>query len=379
MSKRIAILGSTGSIGTQALDIISKSTDFDVVALSAHSNMVLLERQIQNFKPEQVTITDESSYHDFLDNNKYQIKINLGIDGLKEMISEIDADIILIAIVGIAALEVTYYAVSKGIDIALANKESIVTGGELITSVAAKTGASILPVDSEHSAIFQCIQGCNNKEEIKNIYLTASGGPFKDYSLIELEEVTVTQALRHPNWDMGEKVTIDSATLMNKGLEVIEAKWLFNIDTDKIKVVVHPQSIIHSMVEFIDGSIISHMAMPDMRIPILYALSYPQRIQTNISLNPYHMEPLTFEHPDFRRFPCLQLAYEAINIGGTMPTALNAANEVAVQNFLMGRVSFTDIPKIIEKAMNLHLNDIIYNPSLQDILHVDRILKEMLI
>src|SRR5690606_15790255 len=251
-------------------------------------------------------------------------------------------------------------------------------GGELVTSMAQKTGANILPVDSEHSAVFQCLQGCTDKREIENIYLTASGGPFKDHDILELKKVTANEALQHPNWDMEDKVTIDSSTLMNKGLEVIEAMWLFNVDLDKIKVVIHPQSIIHSMVEFIDGSFLANMAMPDMRIPILYALSYPKRMPTGIKLNLYDVGTLTFEQPDFERFPCLRLAYEAAQIGGTMPTALNAANEIAVQKFLAGSIGFTDIPKLIEKVMNYHLNDIIYNHSIQNILDIDRTLKEML-
>ncbi len=379
MYKKVAILGSTGSIGTQALDIISKSNSFKVEALSAHTNTELLAEQVRIFKPEYITITNRESYKDFISQDIHDVKVYESTKGLKEMISAIDVDIVLIAIVGIAALEVTYYALSQGIDVALANKESIVAGGELVTSIAQKTGARILPVDSEHSAIFQCLQGCNDKQETENIYLTASGGPFRDYSASELEEVTAAEALKHPNWDMGDKVTIDSSTLMNKGLEVIEAKWLFDVDLDKIKVIIHPQSIVHSMVEFIDGSFIANMAVPDMRIPIIYALSYPKRVPTDIKLNPYDMAELTFERPDFRRFPCLQLAYEAAKIGGTMPTALNAANEVAVQKFLAGSIEFTDIPKIIERAMNFHLNDIIFNPSIQNILNIDRTLKEMLI
>ena len=379
MYKKVAILGSTGSIGTQALDIISKSNSFKVEALSAHTNTELLAEQVRIFKPEYITITNRESYKDFISQDIHDVKVYESTKGLKEMISAIDVDIVLIAIVGIAALEVTYYALSQGIDVALANKESIVAGGELVTSIAQKTGARILPVDSEHSAIFQCLQGCNDKQETENIYLTASGGPFRDYSASELEEVTAAEALKHPNWDMGDKVTIDSSTLMNKGLEVIEAKWLFGVDLDKIKVIIHPQSIVHSMVEFIDGSFIANMAVPDMRIPIIYALSYPKRVPTDIKLNPYDMAELTFERPDFRRFPCLQLAYEAAKIGGTMPTALNAANEVAVQKFLAGSIEFTDIPKIIERAMNFHLNDIIFNPSIQNILNIDRTLKEMLI
>lgn len=380
MSKKIAILGSTGSIGTQALDIIAEhKEEFQVVALSAHTNISLLEEQVKKFDPKQVTITDTESYYTFLRKSRSNVKTNMGIEGIKEMISSLNIDIVLVAIVGIAALEVAYYILSQGIDIALANKECVVTGGQIITAVAKKTGASILPVDSEHSAVFQCLQGCNHSGEIENIYLTASGGPFKDYSLTDLKGITPSQALRHPNWDMGNKVTIDSATLMNKGLEVIEAKWLFDMDIDRIEVVVHPQSIIHSMVEFVDGSIIANIAMPDMRIPILYAFSYPRRLPTNIRLDPYEIGSLTFERPNVEKFPCLELAYNAISMGGTMPVALNAGNEIAVQEFLKGNIGFTDIPKMVEKAMNIHLNDIAYNPSFQDILDIDETIKETLI
>lgn len=380
MNKKIAILGSTGSIGTQALNIINKhKNEFQVVALSAHTNISLLEEQVKAYNPQQVTVTDRDSYYTFLRESRCDTKVNMGLEGLKEMIASMDIDIVLIAIVGIAALEVAHYTLNQGIDIALANKECIVTGGNIITAVAKETGAKILPVDSEHSAIFQCLQGCKNNCEIENIYLTASGGPFKDYKFSELKNVTPDQALRHPNWDMGNKVTIDSATLMNKGLEVIEAKWLFDMDIDRIKVVVHSQSIIHSMVEFVDGSIIANMAEPDMRTPILYALSYPKRLPTNIKLDPYEIGNLTFERPNFEKFPCLKLAYEAIDIGGTMPIALNAGNEVAVEEFLKGNIGFTDIPKMVEKAMNTHLNYLTYNPSLQEILYIDRTIRKILI
>lgn len=380
MSKRIAILGSTGSIGTQALDIIKEhESEFQVVALSAHKNTSLLAEQVREFKPEQITITDSKSYHAFLDEDITNLKVNMEVQGLKDMISSIEVDIVLIAIVGIAALEIAYYIIGSGIDIALANKECIVAGGELLLARAKQTGAKILPVDSEHSAVFQCLQGCSRTEEIKSIYLTASGGPFRDYSLDQLQTVTPAQALKHPNWDMGAKVTIDSATLMNKGLEVIEAKWLFDVDIDSVKVAVHPQSIVHSMVEFVDGSIIANMGMPDMRIPILYALTYPQRYSTDIQLDIYEMGRLTFERADVERFPCLRLAYEAIEIGGTMPVALNAGNEVAVQKFLEGSISFMDIPKLVERAMEIHHSNIILRPSIDEVLHVDRSIKEILI
>ncbi|NMA94741.1 MAG: 1-deoxy-D-xylulose-5-phosphate reductoisomerase [Clostridiales bacterium] len=380
MRKRIAILGSTGSIGTQALDIIKTHKDkFEVVALSAHKNIALLKEQMGDFKPEQVTITDTKCYNTFLKDNKYNITLNHGLDGLKEMISSIDIDIVLIAIVGVAALEIAHYILDQGIDIALANKECIVAGGELLISKAKDKGARIIPVDSEHSAIFQCLQGCEDDSDIKNIYLTASGGPFKDMDIDNLHNVTPAQALRHPNWDMGNKITIDSATLMNKGLEVIEAKWLFNLDIDRVKVVVHPQSIVHSMVEFIDNSIIANMGVPDMRLPILYAFTYPRRLDTDIELNLYEMGNLTFERPDMVKFPCLSLAYEAMRIGGSMPIALNAGNEIAVYKFLEGDIGFTTIPKMVEKAMNIHLRDLIHDPTLEQVLYIDKSIREQLV
>ena len=380
MRKRIAILGSTGSIGTQALDIIKTHKDkFEVVALSAHKNIALLKEQMGDFKPEQVTITDTKCYNAFLKTNKYNIQLNHGLDGLKEMISSIDIDIVLIAIVGVAALEIAHYILDQGIDIALANKECIVAGGGLLISKAKDKGARIIPVDSEHSAIFQCLQGCEDDSDIKNIYLTASGGPFKDMDIDNLHNVTPAQALRHPNWDMGNKITIDSATLMNKGLEVIEAKWLFNLDIDRVKVVVHPQSIVHSMVEFIDNSIIANMGVPDMRLPILYAFTYPRRLDTDIELNLYEMGNLTFERPDMVKFPCLSLAYEAMRIGGSMPIALNAGNEIAVYKFLEGDIGFTTIPKMVEKAMNIHLRDLIHDPTLEQVLYIDKSIREQLV
>jgi len=281
-----------------------------------------------------------------------------------------EADIVLISVVGISGLEATLAAVKAGKDIALANKETLVAGGNLVMDAARLSGSRILPVDSEHSAIFQCLQGSKNKNEIRKILLTASGGPFRGFNMEMLSKVTVADALKHPRWDMGKKVTIDSATLMNKGLEVIEAQWLFGLDLNQIEVIVHPQSIVHSMVQFIDGSILAQMAATDMRLPILYAFSFPERCQAELPTVDFSiLGNLTFEAPDTDLFPCLQLAYEAARIGGTMPAVLNAANEIAVQKFLEETISFVEIPKAVEKAMEHH--SAVADPTLEDILQAD--------
>ena len=284
---------------------------------------------------------------------------------------------ILMAIVGIAGLRPTIAALRSGKTKALANKEVMVVGGHIINNLVRQYNGRIIPVDSEHSAVFQAIQGCRNPDEIGKIILTASGGPFRGYDRAMLKDITPEDALRHPNWKMGSKITIDSATLMNKGLEVIEAKWMFNVDSNNIEVVIHPQSVIHSMVEFVDGTIIAQMGVPDMRVPILYALTYPNRFRTKLeSLNLTRIGSLTFEEPDLDTFPCLSLAYEALRIGGTMPTALNAANEVAVNLFLEGRLAFSQIPIIIERSMASH--KIIKDPQIDDVLYVDKVIRRNL-
>lgn len=352
--RNIAILGSTGSIGTQALDVIGRNPDlFQVEVLTAGTNADLLIQQALEFKPNAVVIADEKKYlyvKQALE--KEYIKVFAGNEAIEQVVSFKDIDIVLTAIVGFAGLKPTIEAIKHNKVIALANKETMVVAGELITQLAKENNVPIIPVDSEHSAIFQCIQG-EYQNNIKQILLTASGGAFRGKTKQELRTVTLEQALTNPNWQMGKKVTIDSASLMNKGLEVIEAKWLFDVSVDKITVVVHPQSIIHSMVEFEDGSIKAQMARADMRLPILYALSYPLRVKFNsMPLDLFDVGRLTFEKPDVDTFPCLNLAYKAIRKGGNMPCIMNAANEIAVKKFLNNEISFLQIPEIISKAMD---------------------------
>lgn len=374
------ILGSTGSIGTQALDVLRLYPEqFEIEGLAVHQNIDLLIDQIYEYSPAKVVVADEKKALELKNRVGSKIQVSSGEDALVELAASEDVDIVLVALVGIAGLKPTIAALKAGKTVALATKEVLVAGGEIITKLASESGTTIIPVDSEHSAIFQCLQGCSNVDkEVNKIYLTASGGPFRGYKRDELKRVTVEDALKHPNWKMGPKVTIDSATLMNKGLEVIEAKWLFNLSVDQIDVVVHPQSIIHSMVEFVDGAILAQMGSPDMRIPILYAFTYPERYLTNVErLNLIEMGNLSFEQPDIENFPCLSLAYKAIRIGGTMPAVLNAANEVAVDMFLKGNISFLEIPIIIEKAMKSH--QVVKDPEVEDILHADLDTRELLI
>ena len=335
--KKISILGSTGSIGKQTLDVVRQHKDkFEVVAISANSSVDLLLEQIKEFKPKYVAVYNESSYIKLKSMIPLDINIEVlcGMEGLKTISSLPEIDVLLTAIVGMIGLVPTLEAIKAGKDIALANKETLVCAGDLVMSEAKKMGVSILPVDSEHSAIFQCLNGENNKE-IEKIILTASGGPFRGKTKEELVNVTKNQALKHPNWSMGRKISIDSSTLMNKGLEVIEAKWLFGVEHDKIDVVVHPQSIIHSMVQFIDSSVIAQLGCPDMRLPIQYALSYPNRIECDFErLDLAKIATLTFENPDMDTFPCLKLAYETLKMGGTYSAVLNSANEILVSEFL---------------------------------------------
>ncbi|NLN41317.1 MAG: 1-deoxy-D-xylulose-5-phosphate reductoisomerase [Clostridiales bacterium] len=379
MKKRIAIIGSTGSIGTQTLDILSNYPEhFEIKSLATYQNIDLLEEQIMLFSPSKVVVINEDRARELNTRLLPQnIKVKSGKDALLDLVTDEDIDVVLMAVVGIAGLEPTIAALKAGKNIALANKEVMVTGGHIVNELAKEFGGSIIPVDSEHSAVFQALQGCKDNKEINKIILTASGGPFRGYDSHKLKKVTVEDALKHPNWEMGHKITIDSATLMNKGLEVIEAKWLFDIDVDRIQVLVHPQSIIHSMVEFVDGSLMAQLGMPDMRLPILYALTYPYRFKTNLKpLNLLEIGSLSFEEPDLDNFPCLELAYEAIKLGGTMPVVLNAANEVAVDLFLKRRLAFTDIPIIIEEAMKSH--NTIKNPELSDIMAVDQEVRNFL-
>ena len=370
--KRISILGSTGSIGTQTLDVVRKNKDkFEVVAISANSSINLLLEQITEFKPKYVAVYDEDSAKALKNMipSDIDIKVLSGMEGLVQISSLDEIDVLLTAIVGMIGLVPTLEAIKKGKTIALANKETLVTAGQLVMEEAKKRNVDILPVDSEHSAIFQCLNGENNKE-IDSIILTASGGPFRGKSKQELEHVTKNESLKHPNWSMGRKISIDSSTLMNKGLEVIEAKWLFNVEPDKIDVVVHPQSIIHSMVQFVDSSIIAQMGCPDMKLPIQYALTYPNRLLNDFErLDFSKLSSLTFEKPDLNTFPCLKLAYDSLKMGGTYCAVLNAANEVLVNEFLEDKIKFYDIPKYIEKTLEAHKS--IEKPTLEEILHID--------
>lgn len=350
--KRISILGSTGSIGTQALDVVRK-LNIKVNSLAAHSNIKLLEDQIREFKPKVVALFDSDSALKLKKNiSDLDVDVLDGIDGICELAAMEDTDIVLNSIVGIIGLKPTLEAIKAKNNVAIANKETLVAGGALVMKAAKENGLKIIPVDSEHSAIFQCLQGCNEKSEIKKLILTASGGPFFGKNLDELKNVSPEEALKHPNWDMGAKVTVDSASMMNKGLEIIEAVWLFDIDVDNIDVVVHRESIIHSMVEYNDNSIIAQMGVPDMRIPIQYALTWPQRRSSPVKqLNLTDVSRLTFFKPDYNTFKCLDTCKKAIKIGGLAPAAANGANEEAVKLFLNKKISFTDIGELVYQAM----------------------------
>lgn len=351
--KNIAILGSTGSIGTQTLDIIEEYPDkFRAVVLTAGKNWELLARQARKFLPLRVVIAEESFYESLKEAlSDLPIEVETGAAAIAEAAALPQVDVVVTAMVGYSGLIPTIEAIKAGKRIALANKETLVVAGEIITSMLKNSDSDIVPVDSEHSAIFQCLVG-EKRKEARKILLTASGGPFRKLSRNELENVTVADALRHPNWNMGAKVTIDSASMMNKGFEMIEARWLFGCPPDKIEVVVHPQSIVHSMVEFYDGSIKAQLGVPDMHLPIRYALGYPERLSTDkpgLSLAQY--STLTFEAPDYDKFPLLSYAFEAIAQGGNMPCILNAANEKGVAAFLSGRIKFTDMPKLVKYTM----------------------------
>lgn len=351
--KNIAILGSTGSIGTQTLDIIEEYPDkFRAVVLTAGKNWELLARQARKFLPLRVVIAEESFYESLKEAlSDLPVEVETGAAAIAEAAALPQVDVVVTAMVGYSGLIPTIEAIKAGKRIALANKETLVVAGEIITSMLKNSDSDIVPVDSEHSAIFQCLVG-EKRKEARKILLTASGGPFRKFSRNELENVTVADALRHPNWNMGAKVTIDSASMMNKGFEMIEARWLFGCPPDKIEVVVHPQSIVHSMVEFYDGSIKAQLGVPDMHLPIRYALGYPERLSTDkpgLSLAQY--STLTFEAPDYDKFPLLSYAFEAIAQGGNMPCILNAANEKGVAAFLSGRIKFTDMPKLVKYTM----------------------------
>jgi len=352
--RQIAILGSTGSIGTQALDVIRKHADlFEVYALTANKNVELLIEQALEFLPEMVVIADEQKYPRLKEALSHlPIKVWAGEDALSQVVQVEPIQMVLTAMVGYSGLKPTISAIRAGKAIALANKETLVIAGDLVTRLAMEKQVPILPVDSEHSAIFQCLSGEANNP-IEKILLTASGGPFRTFSSEQLTHVTSKEALKHPNWNMGAKITIDSATLMNKGFEMIEAKWLFGVTTDQIQIVVHPQSIIHSMVQFRDSSIKAQMGLPDMRLPIQYALAYPKRIDSDFErLNFSQVPILTFEEPDKTRFHCLELAYKAVRKGGNMPCILNAANEIVVAGFLEDKIKFPAMSEIIEQTMD---------------------------
>jgi 1-deoxy-D-xylulose-5-phosphate reductoisomerase len=355
--KKLSILGSTGSIGVSTLEIVAAHPDrFEVVALTAGSNLDLLQQQIARFSPRLVTVmTDELAAE--LSRRlpaAPRPEILAGVPGLIAAATAAEADMVVAAIVGAAGLVPTAAAISAGKDVALANKETLVTAGHLIMAMAADKGVRLYPVDSEHSAVFQSLHG-HRDADVRRIILTASGGPFRTWPLERLANVTVADALNHPNWSMGQKITIDSATMMNKGLEVIEARWLFDLPGERIAVNIHPQSIIHSMVEYVDGCVMAQLGVPDMKAPIAYALTFPERIPTGVKpLDLTELSGLTFFQPDLDRFPCLRLAYRALEDGESMPAVLNAANEVAVEAFLGGKIGFTDIPRIIERAMDSH-------------------------
>ena len=368
--RKISILGSTGSIGTQTLEVVENLENIKVMAITGNSNIDLLEKQARKFRPELVAVMDEKNARTLKDRlADMNIRIVSGMDGLVEAATYKDVDTVVTSVVGNIGLKPTFEAIRAGKNIALANKETLVSAGQLVMDLAKKHHIHIYPVDSEHSAIFQSLQG-NGENKIQRILLTASGGPFRGKKREELENVTAADALAHPNWSMGKKITIDSATLMNKGLEVMEAKWLFDVDVDQIEVLIHPQSIVHSAVEYEDGAIIAQLGEPDMRVPIQYALTYPKRVK-----NPFprvdfaQRSNLTFDKPDMNTFKCLSLAYRALKTGGTLPAVLNGANEVAVARFLKGEISFLQIPALIEQTMDAYT--VKYEYTLEDLLEAD--------
>ena len=368
--KRIAILGSTGSIGTQTLEVVRENGDIEVTALAAGRNIDLLERQIREFGPKLAAVWDEKLAADLRGRVRdLDVEIASGMDGLIRVSTEEKADILVTAIVGMIGIRPTIEAIRAGKDIALANKETLVTAGHIIMPLARERGVSILPVDSEHSAIFQSLQGGQEKA-LKKILLTASGGPFRGRKKADLAGVQVEDALKHPNWEMGRKITIDSSTMVNKGLEVIEAKWLFGVDVDQIQVVVQPQSVVHSMVEYEDGAVIAQLGTPDMKLPIQYALYYPQRRYfPGERLDFWSIGKLEFEKPDTETFGALALAYEAGHAGGSLPTVFNAANEKAVALFLERRIGYLEITELIRACMEEHVN--IPSPTLEEILDTE--------
>ena len=375
--KKIALLGSTGSIGTQTLDVVRNQGDIQVTAMAAGSNITLLEKQIREFHPSLVAVWDEKKALELKANvADLPVKVVSGMDGLLEVATEKEAQIVVTAIVGMIGIRPTIAAMEAGKDIALANKETLVTAGHIIMPLAEKLGVKILPVDSEHSAIFQSLNG-EHGNKIHKILLTASGGPFRGRTREQMASVQVEDALKHPNWSMGRKITIDSSTMVNKGLEVMEAHWLFDVDMDQVQVVVQPQSIIHSMVEYEDGAVIAQLGTPDMRLPIQYALYYPERrYLPGDRLDFWKLSQITFEKPDLENFHGLALAYEAGRRGGSLPTVFNAANEYAVAKFLNREISYLEITDMIQKAMENH--KVIDNPTVEQILETEKEVDELL-
>ncbi|HHW92572.1 MAG TPA: 1-deoxy-D-xylulose-5-phosphate reductoisomerase [Firmicutes bacterium] len=370
MAKRISILGSTGSIGCQTLDVIKDyPEEFQVLALTGRKNVSLLAQQVKTFQPELAVLTDPEAARQLSRLLHGQTtRVLAGEEGLLAAATYPGTDLLVTAVVGFAGLKPTLAAIDAGIDIALANKETLVTAGSIVMQRARERKVDIIPIDSEHSAIFQCLQG-NEPGDLQRIMLTASGGPFRNYSKEELAGVSPEQALKHPNWSMGAKITVDSATMMNKGLEVLEAHWLFPLPLTSIEVLVHPQSVVHSLIEFKDGSILAQLGPPDMRFPILYSLTYPKRWSNNLPKLDLVGRELAFTAPDLERFPCLAYAYEAGEKGGTMPTVVNAANEMAVAAFLQKKIGFLDIPRVIRQVMDLH--QVRKNPDLDAIFSAD--------
>ena len=372
MKKKLAILGSTGSIGVSTLEVVAQFPDrFEVVSLAAQRNIDRLEAQIRQFQPQIVSVADEARAQVLRARcADVPVEIYAGEMGAIQVATHPAADLVVSAIVGFAGLAPTYQAILARKDLALANKETLVVAGALMMPEIKKQGVALLPVDSEHNAIFQALQG-QRRADVRKIILTCSGGPFRTFSLADLQTVTAAQALRHPNWAMGPKITIDSATLMNKGLEVIEAHWLFDVAFADIEVVVHPQSVVHSLVEYVDGSLLAELGVSDMKIPIAYALAYPERVSVAVPrLKLATLHTVMFEEPDLKKFPCLQYGYEAGQIGGTMPAVLNAANEIAVDKFLQGQIAFTAIPRVIRHVMDQHAVQAV--TSLNILCEVDR-------
>jgi len=378
--KKLSLLGSTGSIGQQTLEVVSLYPDqFEVVALAAGSNLALMEEQVRRFSPRLVSLETKDAANRLafrLKDHPIPLQVEWGSQGLLAVATHPESNLILSAVVGAAGLLPTLEAIGAGKDIALANKEAMVMAGELIMGEAARRGVQILPIDSEHSAIFQCLEG-RRRQDLRRVILTASGGPFRNLPQEQFSEITPERALNHPSWSMGRKITIDSSTLMNKGLEVIEAKWLFDLSIDQIDVLVHPQCAIHSMVEFVDGSVLAQLAITDMQVPILYALSYPHRLPSQRgTLDFSKLSPLTFEELDEDRFPCFSYACEAARVGGSMPTVLNAANEKAVSLFLKRKIPYTAIPLLIRRALDSHTPRPV--KDLEDILEADRKVRQQM-